>query len=684
MRRLVALLLLAGIGLLFWFGASRFGDRADGGADGGANGPPPAHLVPVIEDLTRLLPDLPPEDHRRLAELYGYTAVNIAKTHGRQGADALLALGSQGAAVMRRHPEIFEEIAQRLGGKVAAKFLVFMRDDLSSLVEFGGMSRLLDRAEALPPQSRQLAIEHPEMLPFLAVGDDTVAQAMERYPELCLQCFEPIDLSRGPEGINSIARTIFENGEQLRTRIEARGLDAVLLAQSFPELTMATPPRGMEMPEMLQILSTNQHDLDLLRNELLTDKTVTETLKMIAEADRRLPLPPEPKEETEEAEAPEEASSEAAESSTATSEDGETETADAADVEFQTLAEVAGPKRGDWIRLACIDPHAVRFFAEYGADGLRILTALYEQDAADGLTLPYLLYEAYDEPGQPELRENAWRAMLEADGNERVYLQMLATMARYHDQEPITLHPRADRFRRFLTDLDYRVVPYLASAECTPKLADYEILEERGFDALDTWTEPPSLAVQCVPGYDLAHLTQVIGNGYTPTGGELVFAGIDLVFTTWDVMTLGGGSTVSAPIRTGIKTSAKATVRAAGKEVVEEVGELAVRQALKSGAKKQATRFGAALMSRMLAAPKYVMQVARKGLTKLNPIISRNLALRSASRLGIHLTAEWVITIGAAEGLQSGAKMAVQSKNPAVAKKTQEVLSYLNSLDSPL
>gem|GEM_PF-1390101 len=696
MRRLVALLLIAIAGLLFWFGADRMGDQADAGG-GGADGPPPAHLIPVIEDLAAKLPDLAPEDHRRLAELYGYTAVNIVKEHGRSGADALLALGPQGAAVMRRHPELFTEIAQRLGGQVAGKFLVFMRDDLASLVAFGGLTRLLDRAEALPPEARQLALEHPEMLPFLAVGDETVQQAMERFPELCLQCFEPIDLSRGPEGINSVARTILEDGDRLRDRIEARGLDAVLLAQSFPELATAVPPRGMEMPEMLQILSTNQEDLDHLRKDLLTSETVAHTLEMIAEADRRLPLPADPPEEPEELEAitdsPEEENAPAGETSdTPTEEAPETTTEstentaapDPADVRLTTLAEVPGPKRGDWIRLACIDPHAIRFFTEYGADGLRVLTALYEQEAGDGLTLPYLLFEAYNEPGNPDLRENTWRAMLEADGNERVFMHMLATMARYPDQEPITLHPRADRFRRFLTDLDHRVVPYLASAECTPKLSDYEMLEERGYDALDMWTEPPSLAVQCVPGYDLAHLTQVIGNGYTPTGGELLFAGIDLVFTTWDLMTLGGGSSVSQPIRTGMKTTAKTTARTVTREVVTEVGELAAKQALKSGARKQATRLASSLLRRMIATPKYVMQVARKGLTKLNPLIARNFAARSASRLGIHLSFEWMITIGAARGLQSGAKMAAESKNPAIAKKTQEVLRYLNALDSPL
>jgi len=55
-----------------------------------------------------------------------------------------------------------------------------------------------------------------------------------------------------------VARTILRHGAKLRPWVDARGLDAVLLADSFPELLDVEPPPGIQLPELLQIFSTAQ------------------------------------------------------------------------------------------------------------------------------------------------------------------------------------------------------------------------------------------------------------------------------------------------------------------------------------------------------------------------------------------------------------------------------------------
>jgi hypothetical protein len=346
-----------------------------GGLTGGAGAPardgrrPPDEPPEprVMEELGRLLPGVGPEDLRRLAAGYGNTAVNVARDHGRQGAEVLLALGPQGLAALREQPDTFRQVAARLGGKTAAVFLASLPRAFEGLAGLGGPPRLLDRLEAMPAGARALGERHPQMLPFLAVAPDETYAALRRHPDLCLLCFPALDLSGGPGGLTGVARLITDYGERARPWVRARGLDDLLLLGPFPEFLDRVPP--VELPVFLAILSNNQDDLAPLTARGQAGR-VWDALGELARWDSDLP---------------------------------------------EGVGETGRPARGDLIRLAYTEPHAVKFFLDRGVEGRRVIEATWSEAAQAGVALPGLLLDGYEGGARhPRLAENAWQALVRA------------------------------------------------------------------------------------------------------------------------------------------------------------------------------------------------------------------------------------------------------------------------------
>jgi len=607
--------------------------------------PPPPQPEPappsIAETLRKIVPELELTDEQwaRLADEHANTAVNVAKEYGKNGVLALLHLGTPAVAVMREDPKMFAEIAKRLDGPTAAAFLVMFAPHLEKLIETGMLINFLDRVEALPDAAKELGKSYPQMLLFLVLAPDEVLPTLQDRDtrELCLSCYPPIDLRHGPKGLISVARAIRQHGVNAKEWVSNRGLDGILLAEKFPQFIGNAPPR-LTSPTFLQILSQNQDDIaSLIQQGRLT--AVEQAFDLLAKESVRWP-------EYREGRRP--------------------------------------PFQDDWLKLACEDAHTIRFIADTGNEGFRVLEGLAkEQVISDGILplvmVPSVLYDGYAHThDSPILWQHAWESLRSAEGSVLVQnWQILTAMFWREGSLQQDAHPRVNRFRRLLQSLDHRVVIYLYQAECDPKSveASYKKLEQRGKDELEAMQDPGNLVAEAIPGYDAARLLVVLSKGYPPTFGEAGWGVLDATLTAFDLATLVFGKPpVGGVAKSGLKTALRESVEAFTKKAFKEAGEMTEKAFAET-------------IGRMLRSPKFVEEAARKGLaSQLATAVAW--AQKSAAsrqillRLTTYTVKEWSINTGIGNGLE-----VIVQQIPADSywgDKAVEALESLKSLEEPI
>jgi hypothetical protein len=176
-----------------------------------------------------------------------------------------------------------------------------------------------------------------------------------------------------------------------------------------------------------------------------------------------------------------------------------------------------------------------------------------------------------------------------------------------------------------------------------------------------------------------------MAKGYTPTEGEVLFAGIDVAFTAWDLATLGGGAVASSTASTGLKTTAREGFREGMKTIGENLAKTAAKTELKEGS----ARVTATLLGRLAKSPKVVSEVARKGLYKTSCVAEYALRTAVTRRIPIRLmkyvVVVWTTNLTITKSLEEVAQLAPKSEGGPWAEKVKEVLSYLGRIqDTPL
>lgn len=586
-------------------------------------GSPPAN--PAFERLRELLPGWPEGKLAWLAEQYGWTVVNIVKQYGGKGAEAIMALGHEGVAVMRENPDTFDQLAERLGGETSVRFLVYMHQHLPELARQGRLPEFLDRVEALPGPARELGQKYPTMLPFLVMAPEEVEPPLRLYPGLCLKCFVAVDLARGPHGIAQVANDIMQIGEKAKRWIDCRGLDGLLLAKQFPDIVDRVPP--FELSIFLEALSANQADIRQLI-EMGKQEEVWRAFQQVAEKAAAAP----------------------------------------------EYSEDPGlPTHDAWLALLTRDEHAVRFIVEF--DPQCQLLAQCWPCVLEGPPVPSLIIDGYDADRHPKRAQAASKALsvAAASGNDKLRhtYQFLAVMARYREAAK-HYHRMSHRVHELMDRLDYRVVFYLMeNGGADPRHLESPLakLEDRGVDELKEFEKPPSVAIQTLPGYDSARLVWILANGYRPTVGEMTFAGMDLAFNLWDLA--------------GIAMQVKRLVREGGKLVAKKLAEAAADEMVEASEKAAARHGSLALLE---ATPK-VLRSSEERVQGLAWI--KRCASRSAEHLRIPLSVsgivakayvrEWAIGLVGAKGLEEVAALAAKTDNGVWAEKTLEVLHWLEN-----
>jgi len=607
----------------------------------------------ILRRLKKLAPGLNEDDYHWLAKHYANTAVNVASQHGKQGLLVLRLLGLEGLEVMRNYPKTFEELVPHFGGPTAARMLVLTKKYFVRLAKQGGLPKFLEKLKKLPPRLQTMAVQHPQWTPYLVVGGKVVYEALKMHPDLCGRCFPLVDLSQGPEGIQKISRLILRLGDKIMPWFNARGIDGLLLADSFEPLLNNEVG---DLKTFLGILHCNQADLAPQVRDGNVDQ-VRDAIGRIFQEDAGLPLP-------------------------------------------NPDARKDHPCRGDLLRLACIDEHMVRFVMEYPKHAFELIKTTWMSFLESGVSLPSLLYDGYEDPSMPKLKRNAFCALLEHKQQRHDIYHTLVLMADFPQQELLDFkHPRADRFRELLAKLDYRVVAYLGEAEMLPnnlRESRYKLLEGRKKDALDEWQTPPSFWKETLPFYDVCRLVWVLSQGYTPTWGEVTFAAIDVGFSIWDLATAGAGKAATASAKQGLKKITRETIRVSSRSVTR-----AVRTVGRKKAQQVEQRVFATIIGKLAASPKVLNKLWRDQVftrtQKYSMRIPFLVAEKTANRMRIPLIkrskrilklvfTEWKWNIAIAGGIKGLVEIAenIPADSPAAKLCAEKVQEVLLTLEQPI
>jgi len=211
-------------------------------------------------------------------------------------------------------------------------------------------------------------------------------------------------------------------------------------------------------------------------------------------------------------------------------------------------------------------------------------------------------------------------------------------------------------------------------------------------DELEEFESPPSLLVQCIPGYDVYRLTWVLYRGYTPTRSEVIFGAVDAVFTAWDVFGL-------------LKSAAKAGAKAAGKATAEEIAEQVAEQTSKRMAAKAGREAAESTiewakrgtLDLLASSPRFLREsIEERSIGRIRGAVRvadqigwwAHSARRSAQYLRIPISVsikvakvfarEWTLGYGSAKALEVVATLATESPTTeVVAEKTLQCLQWL-------
>lgn len=615
---------------------------------------------PVLKRLEELLSDWKVEEKPRklktLADQYGWTGVNIVKEHGFQGAEAILALGQEGVALMREDPEAFQKLAQRFGGKISCKILVLLHKHLKEFHRKGYLStflKLLDDIEAFPENAKELAEKYPLMIPFYLLAPKETEEALRLNPELAFRCLILLDLSKGKEDVKKVAQMFLEVNENSKTWIEQRGLDGLLLANQFPEWVQRTPP--MDLPIFLQVLSTNQKDLRHLKELGKMDLAWEALSRFASEADQ----------------APAQRGDRMA-------------------------------SKDDWYSLATTDERLIRYLVEFDphAKILEKWWPCYLTLEKTGPLLPSLIMDGYHADRFPQKARKAFRALevaAQKGENELLHTyQILVRMAQFQPDPPDkrcdeTYDPYSFRFHDLLNRLDHRVVFYVLDALKHSGKSDeaaevaltqaFQRLQDRGLDELNGFESPPSLFIQCIPGYDAYHLIWVLSKGYTPTWSEGLFGVLDVVFTAPDV--IGIGKAIGIGGKAIVKgTTMKEVAEAATKKMLGKLSRRVAKNTVEDWARRGVWEIVA-------SSPHVVKQASVTGrLGCLAYWAERsakffNIAIRVSKKAAVIFVREWAIGIGGAKTVEELAHLAASS-HPAIHLMAEKIFEFLQNLEQPI
>jgi hypothetical protein len=491
---------------------------------------PTSRFEPVDAALLNRYPDTR-DFVARVIGTFGHNARRIEATEGIEGLRLLDEMGDIAVCLHEERPDEFHRLAQLAASDadavklVGAWRLVFDPAQYQQEVT----ARLAMELSKLSGPARRLAERTPEALPFLLTDSRSVTELLDRFGPAALEPLAFVDLSDGGRSLRRASTVIEQYGALALEANERLGPAGFLLIERYGALVDAIQGE-LGLPRALTIVAAASDDLYILSRVYRT--------RTIADAILHL------------------------------------------------------HSRG-LLDIAAGAPHALRLAVEFGSDGERVLQ-LAGPHAAHVVYETYLegrcrnsVVQAIAQGGLPAAAAaekqgvtQEFRTIVERDGAGAILAVASAVSAEETRQFLAAKEKRSWTESLALTAL--RMAG--DSSDKTIRMIDRD-----GLDRVENLANGSVKLYQFFPLYDLSHLAAIATQGYLPTRGEFVWAGMDAALVAVDVVSLLSlqpeGVAASEATRTGVHSATRVGVQT-GSHAMEQVAETVSHRALASATRQ--------------------------------------------------------------------------------------------------
>ena len=470
----------------------------------------------------------------RVATKFGRNAQVIDRTDGLRGLVLLDRLDLEAVFLYEKHPSEFRRLRDFLGSDAAADILLHWR-------EYFGFKHsddtdrgiLIAEIAGLSPAQKRVGARYPSVLPLLLAEPAAMTEFVERAAgdektladKLAALSF--ISLERGSSDLRTAIRAFDQHGALALEAFRRQGLEGFAIVKLYGPVLEAL---GTSLPldQGLILLRVNADYVDELL-QTHRPETVASHLRHVAAAG---------------------------------------------------LTEAVGGS-----------PNALRLVVEHGALGEQAIKQ-GGPDAAD------VVFGSFSDA---TLRKRAVAALA-------AYGPMALAMLDKYAPDP--------DFREILRTEGTEIIPAIAQADAGPEMLAYlgaknrrsftesialaalfasgdngqatiRTIKNDGLDRVVQMNRSDIRFYQFLPLYDVIHLGNVLGKGYSPTSGEMTWALIDGCFVVADVLSLAAIQPEGVVAAESIRTEVKAAVREGAKAAGGELAETGAQSAAKAVARRE-------------------------------------------------------------------------------------------------
>jgi hypothetical protein len=531
-RTLAAILLLTALAVFVKLAIKPM-HHGEGGADGAADAQSLSHLAAVPADPVARLTSKYRSDSTptrdlvmRVAQRFGHNALEIDRTDGLRGLTLLDRMDIEAIFLYEKYPREFHRLRDMIGSDAAASLLLHWREYFGhKRADETDRGTLIAEIGSLSPTYQKAAARFPAALPLILTDPAGVTELINRNAADPAEVADMIailnfvSLEDGTSNLRTALRTFEANGALALDAFRLMGLEGFGLVALYGPIIQYVGT-ALPLDQTLILIRVNAESIDeLLRSH--RPEFVAGHIRHVAAA--------------------------------------------------------------GLVEIVASHPAALRLCVEYGGTGDRALRRA-GADAAEVV---------FNNFSDPTLRRQAVEA-LALHGP-----MALAILDKYA--------PDPD-FREILRTHGAVVIPPIAEADAGPQtIALLQARQDR------TWKESlaltalflsgdsgqsvirtikkdgPDRAVQLYDGalefyqffplYDVSHLANVVGRGYTPTSGELTWALIDASFVVTDLLALATVQPEAAVAAEAARTEMRASVRSATRSLGRTLTQAAPSQA---------------------------------------------------------------------------------------------------------
>lgn len=478
----------------------------------------------------------------RVLRDYHHNAIAIAHTDGLRGLTLLDRLGLEAVFLYEKYPREFRQLRDAVSDEAAAEILLHWREYFA-LKRAEDLDRgiLISEIARMSPAARRVAARYPNVLPLVLaepVGVTELIDRLEADPDElrdALVLLDFISLDAGSADLRAALRVLDEHGPLALEAFRARGPEGFALVKLYGPVLDALGD-ALPLDDALILLRVNSDDVDALLAGH-SPETVAGHVRHVAAAN--------------------------------------------------LVPQVGG------------SPHALRLTVDFGTLGDRALI----RAGADAADVVHDLPES-----DPTLRRQAVAALAEHGP------MALAMIAKYAPD---------DGFRDILRRYGPAVIPPVAQSDPAPEAlaalrakdhksfkeslafgvlalsrengqATIRLIQSDGIERVQALNSTSVEFYQFLPLYDALHLVRVLGNGHSPTGGELTWALVDGCFVVADVLSLTAlqpeGAAAVELARTEVKAAVEQAAKSTGRELTEHIVESGGKTAVREGSEAAAER----------------------------------------------------------------------------------------------